>query len=509
MLGVLPYLHTQRQGLLTLVEDAKASAATGRILLSQVNSLVNASGGTDIAIPQLHQLQSTVSAAHRQFASFDLPSARLWGPLGRAQRQFDREDARFTNLLANANNAISYALPFLGTNGQRTYLVVAENNAEMRDQGAVLSYSLFYTHNGSIDEHTGGSLDNLELASPVPGITVPSGTQAVFGALDPTETWQSTNATADFAFSGRDMQYIFAYAAGTDVNGVIGIDVVALQALLKLTGPVTVPGIAEPISSQNAANVLLNQLYQGLPPGSSQTQRQGELAAVSSAVFHQLQVENVDAVALVRTLSTEIAGRHLQLWDSNPRYEQTITDLGASGDIDTDNPARTFHVAVENATATKLDYFVGVGISDTVNISPNGSATIDTSVKLTNRAPAGQPPSYQLGPDGINSHVSGEYVGRVFLWAPRGSIQAKSVSESGLLLAPEIDVPVLPGQSATVHFETTIPHAIRDDKLQLVFQPQPRLSPESLKVHIIAGGTQASVSASLTKTTTLSWDFKR
>ena len=174
--------------------------------------------------------------------------------------------------------------------------------------------------------------------------------------------------------------------------------------------------------------------------------RHEELAAVASAVFHQLGVQKVDVVALARTLATETTERHLQLWDSKSRgTNRRSRELGASGDIDTDDPTRTFHVAVENATATKLDYFVDVAISDTVTISPNGSATVDTSVKLTNHAPAGQPPSYQLGPDGINSHVSGEYVGRVFLWGPRGSVQKGSVDESGLSLAPEIDLPVTAG----------------------------------------------------------------
>jgi hypothetical protein len=506
--GVLPYLHTQRRGLLQLVDHVGASAKTGGVLLRQVDALVSTSSGTDIALPKLRQLQTTVAAAHHEFASFNQSSTGLWGPLGSAQRQFDSEDTKITKLLANANRVIGYALPFLGSNGRRTYLVAGENNAEMRDQGAVLSYSLVHTLNGGITESPGGSVGDIELSSPVPGISIPAGTQAVFGELDPSETWQSTNATADFSFSGRDMQYMFAYAADTDVNGVIGIDVVALQALLELTGPVTVPGVAEPITAQNASNVLLNQLYQGLLPGSSQAPRHEELAAVASAVFHQLRVGNIDVVALARTLATEIAGRHLQLWDANPRYEQTISELGASGDIDTDDPARTFHVAVENATATKLDYFVDVAISDKVTISPSGGATVDTSVKLTNHAPAGQPPSFQLGPDGTNSHVSGEYVGRVFLWGPHDATQKGSVRESGLLLAPEIDLPVPPGQSATAHFKTVIPNAIRDDKLQLVFQPQPRLAPESLKVRLIASGTQASTSASLTKTTTLTWKFE-
>jgi len=136
---------------------------------------------------------------------------------------------------------------------------------------------------------------------------------------------------------------------------------------------------------------------------------------------------------------------------------------------------------------------------------------VDTSVQLTNHAPAGQAPSYQLGPDGISSHVAGDYVGRVVLWGPRGSVEQGSVAESGLSLAAPIDVPVMPGQSATVHFETTIPNAIRDGKLNLVFVPQPRLSPDSLSVHIVANGLQSAspstIQTTLTKTTTLSWSF--
>ena len=510
-LGVLPFLHTQRQGLLQLVDNLGTSATTGGTLLRQVNALASASSGTDVSIAQLRQLQTTVATAHQQFADFDRPSTGLWGPLGTAQRQFDHEDAKITGLLADGNRVISYALPFLGADGPRTYLIAAENNAEMRDEGSVLSYSLLHTLNGAITETTGGTVGTIELSGLAPGVTLPAGTQAVFGALYPPGNWQSVNASADFAFSGSDMQAMFSAATGTQVDGVIGIDVVALQALLKLTGPVTAPGVPQPVTAQNAADVLLNQLYAGLPPESSQVPRREQLSAVASAAFRQLNVGKVDVAALARTLATDVAGRHLQLWDINPQYERTINAMGASGDIDTVDPTRTFHVAVENVTKSKLDYFVNVGISDTVTVSPTGSAQVDTSVQLTNHAPAGQAPSYQLGPDGISSHVAGDYVGRVLLWGPRGSVEQGSVAESGLSLATPIDVPVMPGQSATVHFETTIPNAIRDGKLNLVFVPQPRLSPDSLSVHMVAnglqGGSPSTIQTTLTKTTTLSWSF--
>jgi hypothetical protein len=507
ILGVIPGLRTQKIGLDLLVADLHTTTLSALFLLRSVNSLAADSHGTNISLPDLGDLGSLLSSTRAQLTTDDRASGGLWGPLGTYRKKFDLEDARATRLLGQGEDATQFALEFLGAGGPGTYLVMGENNAEMRDEGSTLSYSLLKTRNGIITESPGGTVNDIEPSMPVPGLKVPAGTQAVFGELNPSGNWQSTNATADFSFAGKDMQYMFAYAAGTDVDGVIGIDVVALQALLGLTGPVTVPGIGEPVTAKNAADVLLNQLYQGLLPNSSQGPRREALGEVAAAVFHQLSVKKVDVVALARTLATEAAERHLQIWDQVPRFERTITALGASGNINTDNPERTFHIAVENATASKLDYFVEVAISDNVTIAANGTATVKTAVTLTNHAPTGQPASYQLGPDGINSNVSGEYVGRVFLWAPSGSKQPGSVRESGLRLAPEIDLPVLPGQTATATFQTTIPNAIRDDKLHLVFEPQPRLTPESLSVHIVASGTQATKTATLAKPTSLTWTF--
>ncbi len=509
LLGLIPGLHAQWVGLDQLVSDLRSTTLTAGALLRSVNALGVDSHGTDISLPDLAQLGVVLHAAHTQLVADHRSTGGLWGPIGADRRKFDNEDERAAHLLAQGEELTRYTAPFLGANGPRTYLVAGENNAEMRDQGSTLSYSLMTTQDGLITDTIGGTVDNMELSSPAPGIAIPAGTQAIFGKLFPTETWQSTNATANFAFSGRDMQSMFATSAGKHVDGVIGIDVVALQGLLTLTGPVSVPGIPEPVTAANAAYILLDQLYAGLPPGSSQGPRREELAAVTSATVHQLQVGQVDVVALARVLATEISGRHLLVWDEDPAFERTLVDVGASGAVDTVDPTRTFHVSVENATATKLDYFIGVSMSDHVHLTTNGSAVVDTSVTLTNHAPAGQAPSLQLGPDGVNSHVAGEYVGRVLVWGPRGSIQNGSVKESGLVLNEE-DLRVLPGQSATAQFETTIPHAVRNGKLQMVFVPQPRLSPEALTVHVAYPGlprSEATVHAVLNHSATLAWNI--
>jgi uncharacterized protein DUF4012 len=511
LLGVFPGLHTQRVGLDNLVSDLHATASTALELLQSVDVLATDSHGTNISLTDLRALESEMGTARAQFVADMRTSDGLWGPIGTDRKKFDREDVRAIHFLTQGRELTQYALPFLGDDGPRTYLVMGENNAEMRDEGSTLSYSLMHVSNGSLTVTNGGTVNDIELTSPAPNDPIPAGTESAFGELYPSETWQSTNATGNFSFSGRDMQAMFAASVGQHVDGVIGIDVVALQGLLGLTGPISVAGIPEPITSTNASAILLNQLYQGLPPGSSQGPRREELAAVTSATFHSLQSGDTDLVALARVLSTEVAERHLQVWDENAAFERTLNRVGASGNVDTDDPDRTFHVAVENATATKLDYFVSVSISDTVYVTQNGSASIDTAVTLVNHAPAGQQPSYQLGPDGINSHVPGQYVGRVLVWGPRGSTQADSVSESGLELHEE-DLSILPGQTAVAEVETTIPYAVKGGKMSLVFVPQPRLAPESLKIHVEVehgeGLSHPVDEAVLTKTRTFEWHFK-
>ncbi|HWE66949.1 MAG TPA: DUF4012 domain-containing protein [Acidimicrobiales bacterium] len=510
VLGVLPGLDTQRAGLTQLVSDLHTATINSLRLLESLSTLASHSHGTTISLLDLRSLGTVMGTARTELAAAQRSSSGLWGPIGSDRQRFDREDARAIRLLGQGQALTRYAIPFLGGAGQRNYLVLGENNAEMRDGGSILSYSTLQSVNGSLTESNGGSVVNVALPAPVRGVPLPAGTKKLFGELEPTLLWQSANAPADFPFTGRVTQAMFAAATGAHVEGVIGLDVVALQGLLALTGPVTVAGIPEPVTSDNAASVLLDQLYEGDPPGSSQDPRHEELGAVTSAAVHQLQSGDVDVVALARTLATEVAGRHLQIWDENPSYERTITEVDASGAVDTTDPTRTFHVAVENATTTKLDFFIRVSISDTVYVTPSGTAQVDTSVTLHNTAPAGQAPSYQLGPDGINSHVVGQYVGRVILWGPRGASQPNSVAESGLR-ATEVDLSVLPGQSATAQFSSSIPGAVHQGTFHLVFVPQARLFPETLKIHLVgaalAPGSSATARVTLNKTQAFTWHF--
>jgi hypothetical protein len=406
---------------------------------------------------------------------------------------------------------MNYALPFLGANGPRTYLIAGENNAEMRAQGAVLSLAQMHTQNGTFGLDNTGSVDSIEPTTAV-SVPIPSGTADIFGGYQPTSLWQSVNASPNFPFSAQVMQAMYLQGTGVHVNGVIGLDVPALEGLLTLTGPVVVPNIPVLISATNVAQVLLHDQYLQYAAGSAQGQRHDNVSAVAKAIVDQMKYEHVDLAALANALATDVSGGHLMVWDEVPQFESTMASVGAAGTLDQTLATRTFHVALENSTATKLDYYVNDAVDVKVTISPNGDAFVNTKVAVTNTTPAGLGPTFQTGPDNINSFTPGQYVGRVLLWSPQGSDAPGSVLESGLQ-ANQIQTSILPQQSKSVTFGTVIPHAVVRGQLKLRFVPQPRLVPSKLRIEVTApgwhlGGTP-QVDQFLVGTSAFSWTLSK
>jgi len=506
VVGFLPLLSRQRQGVLDLAVDVQSAARISGTLLDEVDALTATSHGTTIDLARLSALVRAVSSAHQELVHLERPSGGLWGALGTARASFNREDARLVTQLARGQQILGYGLVFLGADGPRTYLLATENNAEMRDQGTILSVDFLHTSGGSLQTDEPHSVHDYPLAEPV-AVPLPPGLETVFGGFQPTQLWQSANATADFPWSGSDLAAMSAAGAGQPVDGVVALDVPTLASLLALTGPVTVAGFPQPVTAANVEGLLLHELYVGAPVG-SQTERQDENAAVAGAVVHALSTTPVDVAALAHSLARDVAGRHLILWDAQPTNEATLIRYGASGAIDTENPTRAFHVAVENAGANKLDYYVHVLVHQDVHVDVAGSAVVDTAVTVENLAPAGQQPSYQLGPDNKTSIIPGQYVGNVYLWGPRGSTQIGSVAESGLQVS-ETSISVLAQHRVTVDFTTTIGDAVTAGQLALTYVPQPRLTPITFTADLSAPGWRIEGGrvreGSLTRTTVVNW----
>ncbi|HEX8769480.1 MAG TPA: DUF4012 domain-containing protein, partial [Acidimicrobiales bacterium] len=453
LLRFAPTGGTQRRGLVQLIDDARSGAQAVRGLLGAVDSLAERSQLVDGRVPAegLVELEAEARRASGVLQGAARPTSGLWGPFHEARAEFDKVAGSNAIRLSHGADALEAIRTFTGGSGNRRYFLALMNNAEMRDQGMVLSYGVVQFSDGHISFDSGGSVQKLTLDQPA-STAVPNGTNEVFGALRPTKVWQSVNATADFAFSGRAMVDMYHQKTGQQLDGVIGVDVPGIAALLRGVGPVAAEGIGSPVDADNVGRVVLHDLYQGLPPNADQGERRELLGEVTSAVVDKLTSGSTDAFGLGQQLADAAKGGHLRLWSSSPDEETVFERSGLGGGPGLVDADRTFHLAVENRAATKLDYYVKPSARQEVELGSNGTATVRTTVVIENQAPEGEVPSYQLGPDEF-TRKPGDYLAWVLLWGPAAAIQPSSTSESGLTLAQRV-VPVDAGKSVEVSFHT-------------------------------------------------------
>jgi hypothetical protein len=306
------------------------------------------------------------------------------------------------------------------------------------------------------------------------------------------------------------MVEMYRQATGEGLDGVIAVDVPAVARLLQAVGPVTVPDVDRPLNARNLGRVLLHDLYEEVPQG-DQTERKEILSDVVKALIDKVTAGRYDPVALGRELADAAAGGHLRMYSTRAEEEKVFHQVGLGGSPGAIRPERTFHLAVENGTSTKLDYYVKPTVRMQVRLNAEGTATVRTTVKVVNTAPPDGKPSYQLGPQGRQQTRPGQYRALVWLWSPRRPFAGPF--ESGLGISYQEILLLEPGTEADLVFESVVPNAVQEGRLELRLVPQPRLVPMPLVVELEAPDWRVQgrsrISQKWTRTLTASFEVDR
>jgi hypothetical protein len=147
---------------------------------------------------------------------------------------------------------IADGLSVAGFFGDKTYLLILQDNAEIRSTGGLMDVmGLVTMHNGHIASLHYYYYTSQELQALVELDGPPSFTN-FFGVNS--AALHDSNVQYDFASFAPKMQSDFYNVTGHKVDGVIAVDFTAVEAIMNITGPVTVSG--EVITSRNVADRL-------------------------------------------------------------------------------------------------------------------------------------------------------------------------------------------------------------------------------------------------------------
>ncbi len=394
------------------------------------------------------------------------PDSQLIGPVATAHTTFVDRQHKLQTATADARALAVGAAQLL--TGPRRYLVLAANNAEMRNgSGMFLEAGVATFANGAFSV---GPMQSTEVFNLPAGAVPMSPTLAsLWGWTLPNQFWFDLATTPRFDETAPLAAQMWQAATGQSVDGVLAVDPVGLEALLKAQGPIQVGG--RQLSGDNLVSYLLEDQYDSFPSGPTGSEnRRDQLGSVAQAAVDALATRPWDATALVSHLTAVGTGRHVLAWAKDPVEERAWRAAGIDGSLTSDSLA----VSVMNFGGNKLDPYLSVDARLTVTPGPNGTSLVQVHLQLHNGAPADLNP-YAAGPNSNTSLVAGEYQGILAVNSPRaGSLP--TVRGAGPSIVAGLDGPTksvasgyfqLPrGQSLAAEVDFRLPAGVRGLKIE-------------------------------------------
>ena len=389
---LIPFLGPNLEAVRTISASAAALATdvvTPLVAVSHITNLADLkpiNGRIDTtslaaAAPALDAAAGAARLATDDIVGLD--QSQLLRPLAKEVESAMRLFGTVTDGVTGLSNAAALLPDILGANGDRNYIVIVQNNAELRATGGIPgALAMLHTSNGEVTlTRQTSTADIPAFAEPV--IALPQGTENVFGR-NPALVLQDTTMTPDFSLTARSVSAMWTQTFGDTPDGVISLDPVTLRYLLQATGPVTLP-TGDSLTAENATALLLNEVYTKLPNPRDQD---AFFAGAAAAVFAKISAGDVDTTALLTALTRAGSENRVFLFSADETLQAIVADTTLGGIV----PPPTlgdFGLFLNDQTAAKMDYFLEAQIATGVTgCRIDGKQTFVLRVTLTNTAPA-------------------------------------------------------------------------------------------------------------------------
>lgn len=354
--------------------------------------------------------------------------------VGLVDSELDRLDDELIDnapAAADAADALEIAPRLLGGEGAQRYLLQFANPGESRNAGGFVgTYGVLVADDGALSLGVTGSSQSLGPLTADPAVDVPlypfvppPGWEEQFGKYHVDLFPGNVTASPDWPTDSDVARQVYAHRPEVgETDGVIYADPTALAALLKLTGPVDVPGVGGPLDSSNAEDYLYVGQY--IQYASDLDQRRDVLSDVSRAVFEALTSRPLPAAGDIQdALGPVVAGGHLKFASFDPTAEALLDRTGVSGAWKTNVGADWLSLRSTNHLPNKIDWFLRreMVVDSTID-ADTGAIETTVTVTLRNLAPPSGLPAYLIeNPDGLP--FGSNYDG-LALYTPHGLEQA-------------------------------------------------------------------------------------
>jgi hypothetical protein len=293
--------------------------------------------------------------------------------------------ANTNDLLLEAPELLNFAL---GLDSQRSYLLLAMNNDEIRPSGGYLStYGWLVVRDGRIIDY---DYSPTTVTSPIPPppsfadqVSVPAwwiqyGTP-VYAAWDGSwyADYPSTAEMAMWYYNNGNNRH-------SPVSGAIAIDIVGFEYLLEALGSVNAPGFSWSINANNFRAVVydIRAFGEGVNP------HKQFVADVYKEIFAEWQSASSDVRRnneLLSALLQALQERHIMIYFSDPGLNEAVDYLNWSG-VQQPTTGHDYLMVADANLGNKSNNSIIRQLTYDVEIQPEG--TVQSSITIAYEYPA-------------------------------------------------------------------------------------------------------------------------
>lgn len=279
-------------------------------------------------------------------------------------------------LITLAGSTATIAPDLFGFSGKKTYLILFQNNMELRPTGGFIgSYSILTLDQGKVNSFT--IHDVYDADGQLKGHIEPP---YPLRRYLPSVHWflRDSNFSPDFPTAASSAAYFLQQETKQDVDGVIAADVSFVQSLVEALGPLQLPAYNETITGENFYLLTQTHAEKDFFPGS--TQKKDILRSVFTAMQEKLaQEKHLPYAVLGKAVAAALEEKHILFSFENPQVQKIFTINGFSAALWDEREGNEQHiqdflaVSEANVGVNKANFFIKRKIKQEMAIDGEGS----------------------------------------------------------------------------------------------------------------------------------------
>lgn len=438
-------------------------------------------------LPEIDKVEPELKKASDEVSSIDVNKYPETFGQYRLRGQVDTAKNFITGAhyaVTQAKDALMQAPSALGEPNPKTYLLIFQNDKELRPTGGFMTaYAFLSLDKGRLNSSQSDDIYRLDekllsvCRSKICPLTPPAPIVKYLPEANgkPRSAWsmRDSNMSPDVPTSMNQFESMYKLLGeGVAWDGIILIDTHVVEELIKITGPIEVFGTkysAEKDDRCNCPNVIyeLESYAQIIERG--QEDRKAILGTLMQQILARSLGSATDKLPEFINAGVKLAqGKHLMFYMADQNLQTSLDKLDWTGRV---KPYKYDYLMINNSNFAggKTNLYVETNTKLDINIDSEGKVKHKLTLNYKN------PEEYKVWLNGINRTYVRVYVpkGSKLTNAKGSEVTVTTIEEDLGKTVFEGFIQVRPGSSRELIFEYDLPENLNGKEYDLLIQKQP------------------------------------